>query len=116
MQSSYDKATMALSGGALGVSMTFLKDVVVKQCIQGGGFLLAAWICWGLSVTCTLFSFYTSVQALRRAIQQTDDRTIYVHLAGGSFNQATKTLNVSAGALFMFGVVSIVLFVWRNLP
>src|SRR5436190_21382140 len=78
MQSEYDKAILALSGGALGVSMTFLKDVVIKQGVQGGGYLLTAWVCWGLSVTCTLFSYYTSAQALRRAVKQTDDRLIYL--------------------------------------
>ena len=117
MQSDFDKAIMLLSGGALGVSMTFLKDVlVIKQGVQGGSFLLAAWICWGLSVTCTLFSFYTSAQALRRAIQQTDDQTIYLQLVGGKFNQLTKALNLAAGILFMSGVVLIALFVSRNLP
>ena len=116
MQSEYDKAILALSGGALGVSMTFLKDVVIKQGVEGGGFLLAAWVCWGLSVTCTLSSYYTSAQALRRAVTQTDDRLIYLELAGGRFNQVTKALNISAGVLFMLGVFSIVIFVARNLP
>ena len=44
MQSEYDKAVMALSGGALGVSMTFLKDVVLNQGVHGGNFLLWSWI------------------------------------------------------------------------
>ena len=116
MQSEYDKAILALSGGALGVSMTFLKDVVIKQGVHGGGYLLAAWVCWGLSITCTLFSYYTSAQALRRAVKQTEDRLIYLELAGGCFNLVTKALNITAGVLFMLGVVSIVIFVAHNLP
>lgn len=115
MQSEYDKAIMALSGGALGVSMTFLKDVVLDQGVHGGNFLLGAWICWGASVTCTLFSFYTSAQALRRAVQQTDDRAIYLEMVGGKFNCVTKILNFSGGALFMLGVILIVFFASRNL-
>jgi len=116
MQSEYDKAILALSGGALGVSMTFLKDVVINRGVEGGGYLLAAWVCWGLSVTCTLSSYYTSSQALRRAVAQTDDKLIYLELAGGRFNQVTKALNFSAGLLFALGVVSIVVFVAHNLP
>ncbi|MEI9962542.1 MAG: hypothetical protein WDM76_15905 [Limisphaerales bacterium] len=116
MQSEYDKAIMALSGGALGVSMTFLKDIVLDQGVSGGNFLLWAWVCWGISVTCTLFSFYTSAQALRRAVQQTDDRAIYLEMVGGKFNCVTKILNFCAGALFMLGVILIVLFASRNLP
>ncbi len=115
MQSDYDKAVMALSGGALGVSMTFLKEVVIKQGIHGGCFLLSAWICWGLSVTCTLASFYTSAEALRKAVKQTDDKAIYLEVVGGRSNQTTKALNAAAGLLFFAGVVSIVVFVAQNL-
>ena len=120
MQSEYDKAIMALSGGALGGSMAFLKDVVIRpgtgRSVQGSAFLLVAWICWGLSVTCILFSFYTSARALRRAVEQTDDKKIYLELLGGRFNQVTKILNCFAGILFMAGVVAIVVFAAHNLP
>lgn len=116
MQSEYDKAILALSGGALGVSMTFLKDVVIKQGVEGGGYLLFAWLCWGLSVTCTLSSYYTSTLAMQRAVRQTDDKLIYWELAGGWLNQATKALNFAAGILFMIGVVLIVVFVSYNIP
>ena|SRR6266498_2762541 len=115
MQSEYDKAILALSGGALGVSMAFLKDVVIKQGVHGGCFLLLAWICWGLSVTCTLFSYYTSAQALRKAVQQTDEKTIYLTWANGRFNHFTKWLSRIAGLLFMLGIVFIVFFVAHNL-
>ena len=87
MQSEYDKAIMALSGGALGISMTFLKDVVLKQGVHGGFFLLAAWVSWGLSVSLTLWSFHTSAEAFRKAIRQTDDQTIYLQAAGGKQRQ-----------------------------
>lgn len=115
MQSEYDKAIMALSGGALGISMAFLKDVVITHGIHNGGFLLAAWVSWGLSITSTLASFYTSATALRKAVQQTDDKTIYLQLVGGRFSLLTKVLNAAAGLLFLAGVVSIVVFVARNL-
>src|SRR5579859_6804249 len=97
MQSEYDKAIMALSGGALGISLTFLKDVVIAKGVHAGAFLLLAWISWGASVTCTLASFYTSAAALRRAVKQTDDRTIYLQLNANSANLVTKVLNAAAG-------------------
>jgi hypothetical protein len=115
MQGDYDKAVMTLSGGALGVSFTFLKEVVRQAGISSPSYLLAAWICWGASATCTLFSFYTSALALRRAISQTDDKLIYLELIGGRYTTITKILNFSGGALFLMGVVSVVIFVARNL-
>jgi hypothetical protein len=115
MQSQYDKAVMALSGGALGLSFSFLKEVVGKKGIVSGGYLLAAWACWGASVTCTLASFYTSVLAMRHAVKQVDDDSIYTALEAGRFDLLTKVLNVTAGLLFVVGVIALVLFVHRNL-
>jgi hypothetical protein len=115
MQLSYDKAVMALSGGALGISFTFLKEVVGKATIVHSFWLLAAWICWGTSATSTLMSFYTSTRALRRAILQTDEKLVYLELVGGWSTRLTKILNFSGGFLFLAGLVSIVIFVAYNL-
>ncbi len=115
MQREYDKAVMALSGGAFGVSLAFLKDVLGEKELNCTQALLAAWICWGASVTATLFSYYTSTVALRRAVKQTDDREVYLKLLGGPFNLITKTLNVLGGVLFLAGVLSIVFFVSQNI-
>src|SRR5438309_1680590 len=109
MQADYDKAVMTLSGGALGVSFAFLKDVLGHRELVSPIWLLAAWICWGLSVTCTLGSFWTSALALRKAVRQTDEREIYIQQPGGKFDWITTVLNAAAGLLFFAGVVSIVL-------
>jgi len=116
MQSQYDKAIMALSGGALGVSMTFLKDIVLAKGVHDGLALLTAWSCWGASVTCILVSFYSSVAAHQKAVYQLDEKTIYVQKPGGMSDCATKILNFSAGTLFVLGVISIVVFAASNLP
>jgi hypothetical protein len=71
-QEDYDKTVASLSGGALGVSFVFLKDFVGSAQIHFSGFLLGAWICFGLSVTVVLFSFFSSNLGLRRAIKQVD--------------------------------------------
>ena len=115
MQSQYDKAVMALSGGALGLSFSFLKEIVGKKGIVSGEYLLAAWVCWGASVTCTLASFYTSALALRHAVKQVDDDSISKAVEAGRFDLLTVVLNVTAGLLFVAGVIALVLFVHRNL-
>jgi len=116
MQSAYDKAIMALSGGALGVSMTFLKDIVLAKGVHHGFALLTAWSCWGASVTCILISFYSSVAAHQKAVSQLDANTIYDQKPGGMSDRATKVLNLSAGTFFVFGVISLVVFAASNLP
>ena len=56
----FNKAVMTLSGGAIGVSFAFLKDIVKPEDIVNKGWLLTAWVCWGLSVLTVLASFYFS--------------------------------------------------------
>ena len=116
MQSSYDKAVMALSGGALGLSFTFLRDVAKANPLNYTQCLLVAWICWGLSVTCVLCSFLTSAIALRKATEQTDAKSIYIEIVGGKYNTFTKYLNYAGGALFFLGLVFIVIFIGVNMP
>lgn len=119
MQSSYDKAVMTLSGGALGVSIAFVKDFLGKtnpsQPIQNGFQLFTAWTCWGISITAILISLFVSACAMRKAIEQTDNRVLYYEKLGGWQDRLTRVLNPVAGLLFMTGVVFIGLFAKNNL-
>ena len=115
MRSAYDKAVLTLSGGALGISLAFLRDVADKTSLKSTGWLLTAWVLWGISVTTVLISFFTSSVAIRKAIEQTDERLIYIETPGGLFNHITKWLNPLAGLLFLLGVIAIVVFVGRNI-
>jgi hypothetical protein len=115
MQLSYDKAVMALSGGALGLSLSFIKDIVDEPPLHAPRWLLAAWICWGVSVTCVLCSFYSSSMALRRTVRQADEQTLYIEPVGGAWDKATIYLNPIAGLLFLAGVVFICIFVGGNI-
>jgi hypothetical protein len=114
-QSEFDKAVLALSGGGLGISFTFLKDFIgmanaVHFCV-----LIAAWSCWALSSTSILFSFYTSILAQRRAIKQLDKGTIGMERPGGWWDFATNTLNLGGLLLFVSGLVLMVIFLSCNL-
>lgn len=116
MQSDFDKAVMTLSGGALGISFTFLKEVVKATAIKSSGWLLCAWILWGASISCVLFSYFSSSLAMRKAISQTDEEKIYVEAEGGFFNKVTYVLNPAGGILFLLGIVAIALFMRWNMP
>ncbi len=115
MQTSYDKAVMTLSGGALGISLAFTRDIADKASLKSTGWLLTAWILWGLSITIILASFFTSSLAIRKAIRQTDEQSIYREFAGGVFNRITSWMNPLAGGFFFFGIVAIVIFIGGNI-
>ncbi len=113
----YDKSLLALSGGALGVSFAFIKDIT--QLMMPGPFqstylLILAWSVWVLTIGLTLFSFYSSHRALRKSIKQVDKGTIYKETAGGRWARATHCLNAAAGVLFVCGLALMIVFAARN--
>lgn len=115
-QDEFDKAVLSLSGGALGISFAFLKDIVGTQPLIQPAFLLVAWTTWGLSILAVLASYYLSHLALRRTIAQVDDQSIYRTKPGGMFALFTAILNAAGAMLFVVGVCCITYFAGVNLP
>lgn len=113
-QEAYDKTILYLSGGALGISFVFMRDIIGENPIILKGCLFGSWICWSLSVTSVLASFYFSRLALRRAIKQLDQDKIQSEKPGGWLDCLTGILNFSGGALFLAGLVSIIIFASKN--
>ncbi|ORE84869.1 hypothetical protein ATO7_16489 [Oceanococcus atlanticus] len=114
-QESFDKTVLSLSGGGLGISFVFLKDVIGPAPVVSPALLLLAWVCWGLSAFAVLLSFFLSHLALRRAIRQVDSGTIRSEKAGGFLAKATASCNASGAVLFFIGVCFITAFAGANL-
>lgn len=114
-QEDFDKTVLSLSGGALGISFVFLKDVVGSNPIAMSSLLLGAWFSWAFSTFSILSSYYLSHLALRRAISQVDAETIYEQKPGGSFATMTAFLNAFGAVLFLVGVCCITIFAGANI-
>lgn len=112
---SFDKAVLALSGGALGLSMAFLNGFVGPAREVQTFWLLFAWCCWAASLILTLSSFWLSARAMRRAVQQLDDYKIGQERPGGFWDWATGTLTLLGGLTFIVGVFAMKVFIWFNL-
>jgi hypothetical protein len=115
-QEDFDKTVLSLSGGALGVSFVFLKDVIGANPIGAPGFLLAASVTWGSSTLAVLASYYMSQMALRDAIRKVDFGVIYGQRPGGRYATATAVLNATGAVLFLAGVLCITVFAAHNFP
>ena len=57
---SFDKAVMTLSGGALGISISFIHDVVPTPLPATKIFLVVSWVSFSVSLASILISFLTS--------------------------------------------------------
>ena len=114
-QEDFDKTVLALSGGALGISFAFLKEVIGSEPIVHPYWLLAAWLAWAFSMFAVLFSYFLSQMALRKAVSQVDKGTIYEQKAGGAYAQWTATFNATGAVLFVVGVCCIAVFASSNL-
>ena len=110
-QEQYDKTVLMLSGGALGVSFTFLKDIVSLDGAIHIWLLIIAWSAWTLSCSAVLWSFYSSRLAMRQAIKDLDNG---VETKNKS-DFWTSALNFSAGLLFVVGLASMIAFAYFNL-
>lgn len=113
-QEDFDKTVIALSGGALGISFAFVKDIVGPQPWEQSWALLVAWTAWATSVACVLASYYFSQQSLRRAIHQVDTEEIYDQVPGGLYSKITNILNALGGILFLVGVICVIFFAAKN--
>lgn len=112
---SYDKTVITLSGGALAISFTFVKDFIGKEPANDPELLFWAWVLFALSLAAVLFSLFFGTLAFRKAISQVDDGTIYDKKAGGVLDKITIWLHSSGAILLIVGLFLLGSFVYQNI-
>jgi len=116
---SYDQALITLSAGALGVSVSFVKDFVPKPLPYTSTFLCLSWVGFGLSLVLILASFRSSQEAIDRNIELQDESFRRHGQPVDGENPAlerTKFYNKWSFRAFMAGVAFLVLFSILNYP
>lgn len=121
---SYDKWLLTLSGGALALSMTFCKDVVVGT-PQDPGWLLASWILFAASIAmilaCIILSQYAhdnDVEILDRLYGRNKpgwQAEVHKRQTLQCKRKAIDCLNWASLVSFLVGLVFIAIFVAVNL-
>ena len=71
-----DKQVLTLSSAALGLTLTFYKDVLKAQIINYDWMLRAAWVCWIVTIGLVLFSMYLSSESVRLRLKAVDEALI----------------------------------------
>lgn len=113
-QSDYDKAVMTLSGGALGVSFGYMKDIAGPPPYAHSLLLNLSWTAWTLSVIACLFSLGISALALHKEIAKIDADWSQQSRGPTVWNTVTIVLNWSGGILFAVGAFLMISFVALN--
>jgi hypothetical protein len=110
---SLDKAILTLSAGALGLSLTFMRQVAPHPQPTTLKLIILAWSCFGLSIVTTLISFLTSQKACNKQIEileatflQHGDREKLTN----KYSRVTMILNWFSIILFIAGVILFALF------
>ena len=115
-QLSYDKTVLTLSGGAFGISFTFITDIIdLSKGTNWPVLLPLSWVLWALSLSFVLFSYYSSVRAHDYALRQINNGVSGSESMGGRANRITRRLNEFAGIFFFIGTILISIFVYVNL-
>lgn len=104
-QDDYDKTIVSLSGGALAISLVFIKDIVGKAEPALVWTVIVAWGFWAASIAIVVISYFSSRMAMRKAIDQLD-RNDSGHI-GGLASKVTQSLNVMSGLFFVVGIVTL---------
>ena len=114
----FDKAILTLSGGALALSIGFIKDVVPLSRAVWKPLLISSWVGFAVAVLLTVVSFLVSQRAYELQIQSAQD--YFVDDVADALNRRNhcsrwvRMLNIAAISFFMIAVVLTISFVAVN--
>jgi hypothetical protein len=109
----FDRMILALAGGALGVSLAFIRDIAPQPVATW--MLAVAWIALVVSLLCSLGSVLASEYGHRELIGQIDGGADLDKLTLGRWGRATPVLNVLSTVGVVGGVAFLAAFALTNL-
>ena len=113
----FDNRIAALSGGALALSLTFIKDIAPSPDPSTKWLALAAWTFFIVSLLATLFSHRTSSRDMQFEIEKLD-RSYKIQAEDydprNPFKTATEWLNSLSVGTFLVGLILLVIFASVN--
>jgi len=115
----YDKAILSLSVGLLGLSITFIKNIVSLNKAEYLWLLQISWLFLVLAIIITVFSFLAGNLANEKHLEFAED--YYINNDENAFDKKsnwttlTEWLNRFSGIFFILGIILTVAFVNVNL-
>jgi len=114
----YDKNLLKLSTVFLGLSLSFMKDIVHPQYLTHVYSLYASWCLFALTVLAVVASFQISLRANLLHLSTLDDYYLSQDSSAlnrsNAWNTAVAIVNLAAGAFFVLAIAFSVYFVIAN--
>lgn len=112
----FDKAILTLAAGALGLSLTFIRQISPVITEGTVWMIIFAWICFIVSLLSTLISILTSRSACVTQIEilEIEDEEKQ-DMQKNTFTAVTQFLNIVSIIFFIAGVILLTVFSIRNL-
>lgn len=117
----FDKAILTLASGALGLSLTFIRQIIPEGCEPKYILtLIFSWIFFSLSIISTVLSFLTSVKACTKQIEILEIE-FFNKINGESkdrknfYRKITSFFNVCSIIFFIIGIFLLARFSILNL-
>ena len=107
----FSRSVMTLAGGALGLSVAFVQEVVPPGADGNRSstvLLLLGWIALVASLVAVVASYYTGAEGLRADMASMDPDE-------NRWDKATERLNLVSGTLLAVGLLLLALFAYNNL-
>jgi len=110
--SQFDKQILYISSGALGLTFSFIKDIVDIGTAQYKPMLLIGWLILIIVVLISLFSHYFSMKSLN---QRMEDVEAASSPKADKFNKIVSCLNLIMLLALSSGILFIIIFTFINL-
>lgn len=111
----FDKTMLTITGGALALSITFVKDIIGKGVMLQGWLLVTSWAALTTCLVLMLWSFHLGLKAYRKAQDQVDSGSIDSETPGGFFSWLLNVVNSLSICLLSIGLISLFIFSYINL-
>ncbi len=119
----FDKAILTLSSGALGLSLTFIRQIIPEGCEpEKTYFLVFAWVFLTVSIVSTVISFQTSSKACSKQIKImeidygiAEKPTNHKNTRLSFYHRLTCWLNIFSVLCFIIGIIFLSVFSIHNL-
>lgn len=115
LSENFDKTMLAIAGGALGLSITFIKDIIGKGEMLHGWLLVLSWAALTACIILMLWAFHMGLKAYRKAQDQVDSGSIENETPGGFFSAILNGLNYISISLLSVGLICLFTFSYINL-